>query len=314
MRHLTIILFLSVFFILPVAAQDFSSGINYQAVARNIDGEVIPDKDLSVRISILSDVEVGAVAYREVHEVTTNKLGLFNLVLGQGFAELGDWNTIPWAKSEIWLDVEIDFEGRFEYIPITKNRLYAVPYAMHAITADQLSNASDPAPPGEVGEISGSWSTKGNFGTDPNEAQLGTTDRQNLKIITNNKSRIVISKGNGQVNVRTPLLVSRQQPTELTGSLEVGGKADFSDRVFIDGDGQDWRFTYRRKYGHNAPDWKTGCGQRNRARWPGLAEWPTDLERLIECARHGSRTFHRRGYRGQQDEPYNEQRELCCHL
>src|SRR5690606_1101597 len=81
---------------LSVKAQSGLTGINYQAVARNLDGTVMADKDVDVRISILGGSANGLVQYREEHGVKTNALGLFTLQIGMGVALQGTFAEIPW--------------------------------------------------------------------------------------------------------------------------------------------------------------------------------------------------------------------------
>ena len=56
--------------------------INYQAVARNLDGDPVINQDISVKTSILAQNVSGTVVYSEFHSVTTNSMGLFKLEIG----------------------------------------------------------------------------------------------------------------------------------------------------------------------------------------------------------------------------------------
>jgi len=67
-------------------------GANYQAVARDAEGKVMADRDVSVRLSIIN---VNFVVYMERHKVRTNHFGLFTVTLGMGGSSLfGNINTI----------------------------------------------------------------------------------------------------------------------------------------------------------------------------------------------------------------------------
>ena len=57
-------------------------GFNYQAILRNSDGTIKANEPVALQISIVD--EMGASAYLEVHNVTTNEFGLVNVVVGQG--------------------------------------------------------------------------------------------------------------------------------------------------------------------------------------------------------------------------------------
>jgi len=59
-------------------------GINYQTVIRDGDGNILPNTELSLQMTIHTGSPDGAVVYSETHEATTNAFGLVNLVIGYG--------------------------------------------------------------------------------------------------------------------------------------------------------------------------------------------------------------------------------------
>ena len=56
-------------------------GINYQGVARNVDGSPIINQLIGLRVSITSGPN-GSIDYREEHFPETNEFGLFAVVIG----------------------------------------------------------------------------------------------------------------------------------------------------------------------------------------------------------------------------------------
>ena len=56
----------------------------YQAVVRDISGNVLPNRSVSFKISILQTSPIGAEVYVELHSATTNDFGLVNLEIGNG--------------------------------------------------------------------------------------------------------------------------------------------------------------------------------------------------------------------------------------
>src|SRR5690606_37451229 len=105
-------------------------GVNYQAVARDAEGKVMADRDVSVRLSIIN---VNFVVYMERHEVRTNQFGLFTVTLGMGGTSLfGTFNTINWAVGEKYLKVEFDPNGGTNYVDLGTKQLLSVPYALYA--------------------------------------------------------------------------------------------------------------------------------------------------------------------------------------
>lgn len=108
-------------------------GINYQAVARNAQGIIIPSQAINVRFSILDGTLTGTIIYQESHSTTTNIVGLFTLVIGKGTPTLGTFAAINWAApSEKYLKVEIapNAGGTYEVQGVTQ--LLSVPYALYA--------------------------------------------------------------------------------------------------------------------------------------------------------------------------------------
>ncbi len=107
-------------------------GINYQGVARDMEGKPLPQKEISIRISILNESANGDLEYDEVHEVRTNSFGLFTLVIGQGQAGTGSFDFISWALGNKWLQIELDENGGRNFKLMGTQQLMSVPYALYA--------------------------------------------------------------------------------------------------------------------------------------------------------------------------------------
>ena len=56
----------------------------YQAVVRNGSNELVTNKSIGVRVSILEDSNNGTAVFQETHSVTTNGNGLVTLEVGNG--------------------------------------------------------------------------------------------------------------------------------------------------------------------------------------------------------------------------------------
>lgn len=113
-------------------SQGVPQGMNYQAVARDKNGDVMADKKISLKINLYSSKEEKVVHFTETHSVVTSKLGLFSLVIGQGEPIYGLFDAIPWSTDEIWIEVLVQNEGENAYTPIVSSKLYTVPYAFVA--------------------------------------------------------------------------------------------------------------------------------------------------------------------------------------
>jgi hypothetical protein len=60
--------------------------INFQSVLRNSGGEIVSNKAVSLRISILSGSLTGTLVYSEIHAKTTDASGLISLHISNGRA------------------------------------------------------------------------------------------------------------------------------------------------------------------------------------------------------------------------------------
>ncbi len=116
-------------------SQEAPKGINYQAVARDFTGEELTNQSISVRLSIISGSPGGLVEWIENHSVTTNRFGLFNLVIGQGTREGGakeKFADLKWGLLPHYLKVAVKFQENSEYLDMGTAQFFSVPYAIYA--------------------------------------------------------------------------------------------------------------------------------------------------------------------------------------
>jgi hypothetical protein len=121
--------------ILAIFSQEAPQGINYQAVARDFTGEELTNQSISVRLSIISGSPGGQVEWVENHSVTTNRFGLFNLVIGQGTREGGakeKFSELKWGLLPHYLKVAVKFQENGEYLDMGTTQFFSVPYAIYA--------------------------------------------------------------------------------------------------------------------------------------------------------------------------------------
>ena len=114
MRPILVILLLALFPAVKLVAQT-PQLINYQAVARNATGQIIPSQNVGVRFSVLEGSVNGTELYKETHSTTTNNFGLFTLSIGSGTVATGTFNAIDWATGTKFLKVEIAPAGGTNY-------------------------------------------------------------------------------------------------------------------------------------------------------------------------------------------------------
>ena len=197
-----------VLFSLAVSLAQAPKGINYQAVARDTEGNPLASKKISVLISILKNSEIGEVEYSERHAPTTNQFGLFTLVIGKGEIPSGNFAFISWAVGNKWLKIEIDPAGGSSYTLAGSQQLMTVPYAFYA---EYTGSGGLTAGPG-IAINSGVVSNTGDADNSvTNEIQILT----NTPITDGNT--LAISSGNS-VTLKTTL------DQVLTANPDAGGK------------------------------------------------------------------------------------------
>src|SRR5580704_7093629 len=125
---------------------------NYQGIARDAGGNVLPNRKIGVELSVLDGGPTGTVVYSETFTDTTNAFGLFSMQVGGGTVASGSFSGINWATGNKYLQTSIDLSGGTSYTLSGTTQLLSVPYALYAQNA-------------VVGVSSGSWSLKGNSGT-----------------------------------------------------------------------------------------------------------------------------------------------------
>ena len=131
MKQILLLLFISISSLIYGQVPD---QINYQAVARNSVGNVIPNKKIMVRLSIREGSAAGTILYKETRTIATNNFGLFNIAIGSPGADntTGTISGVDWSTAAKFIQVEIDPEGGSNFINMGAAQLLSVPYALFA--------------------------------------------------------------------------------------------------------------------------------------------------------------------------------------
>jgi len=134
-----------------------TSGITYQAVVYNPNGEELPgednsyapltNKNICLQFGIVDNT--GTVEYQEQVQVTTDNFGMVNLLIGTSTQTGGyssGFNGIEWSADAKFLKVDLDIKGSCSNFEELSNQPFTyVPFAYY-------SPASDiPGPAGEDG-------------------------------------------------------------------------------------------------------------------------------------------------------------------
>jgi len=108
-------------------------GFNFQAVARDANGDILANTELGVQVSLIKGSEGENPLYEESHSVTTNPLGLIQLVIGEGTPGDGQsFSAIDFGNDNYFVKLAIDPAGGKDYADLGTTRLLSVPYALVA--------------------------------------------------------------------------------------------------------------------------------------------------------------------------------------
>ena len=111
------------------------------------------DSPVSVRFSLREGAADGATSYIESHNLTTNSIGLFNTVFGNGTPVQSAFDSINWAATTKFLQVEVDLGNG--YVDMGTTQLLSVPYAFRSAQAANIKNAALPIYPDNTAALAG---------------------------------------------------------------------------------------------------------------------------------------------------------------
>ena len=142
MKLYRILTFLSCYLLASIAHQGFAQtaqtnkGINFQGIARDNNGYILPNKSINIRISIKADTLSSKSEYQEITPITTSVLGLFTIVVGayqtNKIVAVGPFENINWSIAEKYLQIEIDTVGDLSFIYMGTQKINYVPYSFYA--------------------------------------------------------------------------------------------------------------------------------------------------------------------------------------
>jgi len=110
-------------------------------VARDVNGDLLMNQNVSFLISILQGSASGPAVYSETHSVLTNGLGLVNLEIGNGTVVTGNFSAIVWGSNSHYIKVEMDPAGGTLYQPMGTSQLLSVPYALYSESSGSTAAA-----------------------------------------------------------------------------------------------------------------------------------------------------------------------------
>ncbi|MBL7825187.1 MAG: hypothetical protein JNJ57_01060, partial [Saprospiraceae bacterium] len=191
-----------------------TTGFNYQAVLRNSSYQPLTNQTGIATVAI--ENAAGTVLYQESHGISTDPLGLFNLVIGKGLNPVGNFNNIDWSNGGRFVRITVSANNNTYSFP--PSELQAVPYAKVAervlqstpytagpgisISNNVITNTGDVNPTDDLnvtsiagGDIQGPFS---NLQIKANS--IGTGEIQNGSILAEDLAPGVLSSGAWTLN------------------------------------------------------------------------------------------------------------------
>lgn len=107
----------------------------YQALAKDGNGNDVPNQEIAIRASILKGGPTGQIYWQETHLPTTDDFSIFTVDVGEGQYQGGiltSFDEFDWGDGEYWLRIEMDVNGGLNYALMGATRLLSVPYALYA--------------------------------------------------------------------------------------------------------------------------------------------------------------------------------------
>ena len=166
-----------------------SSGITYQAVIYNPNGEELPGVDnpyapltnqnVCLQFGIID--ASGNVEYQEEVQVTTDAFGMVNLLIGTNTQTGGyaaDFAGIQWTADAKFLKVDLDIKGTCTDFEELSNQPFTyVPFAYYSPASDVPGPEGPPGPAGPQGEqgVQGEQGLAGTDGQDGVDGAVGAT-------------------------------------------------------------------------------------------------------------------------------------------
>lgn len=117
--------------------------IDYSAILRDSSGAKVKNREVSLRLSIVTDTTGNQVAFQEQHTDSTDAAGAITLQLGSGSNLIGKLDTIRWSSIPHYLRTEVDLNGGTNYQISGYTRLLSVPYALHAGIAEDADTVNE---------------------------------------------------------------------------------------------------------------------------------------------------------------------------
>jgi hypothetical protein len=145
---------------LSVHAQQIPTGIPFQGIAKDYNGNPVNERKIYIQTNIIAGKINGKNIYTEEHETTTDAIGVFSILIGNGRRTQGiikSLTEINWEDGPFYLGIQLaitpnaplqNWQYQNNWINMGTTSLGIVPYAYYSLQTSGLQaklNASDTA-------------------------------------------------------------------------------------------------------------------------------------------------------------------------
>ncbi len=129
--YFTVCLLMAAMFL---SAQEVPQAINFQAIARDANSEVMANTPIMIQLTILDGSPEGELVYREIRSLTTNAYGSFSFQIGRDpYMAVGEFADIDWAGGRKFLKIDYDPTATLSFnLSLGTIEFVSVPYAFAA--------------------------------------------------------------------------------------------------------------------------------------------------------------------------------------
>lgn len=151
--------FITVLVAIAANAQNSGLGFNYQAVVRNVNGVLLADTDVTLRVSLYPGQQASTPTWVETQAVHTDISGCFGITVGKGERDnssiVQNYSDVNFSAIYYWLKIEI-LENN-AYREVSYSQLPSSPYSEVAHNAVLFPAGVIVPFAGEVENIPSGW-------------------------------------------------------------------------------------------------------------------------------------------------------------
>jgi len=195
-RHILIVLLLvNASFLKAQAPQ----GFKYQTSVRDNSGNLLANKLVAIKLSLIKDSAYGTTVYSEKFNVSTNDFGIANLNVGSGNALQGTFTSINWNTGSFFLKIDMDMNNGTNFQYMGTSQLLSVPFAMYATKSGSSVDDADKDPTNEIQTLSVTGN-KLNL-SQANQVNIDADTTNELQQLSLSNNTIQLNKNGGNIDL-----------------------------------------------------------------------------------------------------------------